>query len=236
MTWGSSSATNWKTPPLAKVLISDPEPEYAGLHHIDMEVEDQNNGGYVSTTGLLDSGSQGSCINKAFSHSTLANHKLKADPITVVMADGNHSSASPVTHFDTVAVRIAGHEEQLALDTMSLSHPIILGMPWHKEHNPRIDYQKNTLTFDSESCRQRCSHYGKTVPLRSRHRKPRKPLTQKPLTPQITDTETTDQGSNMTESPRPTPRTAPKVALIGATVFAFICNQLGTELYFMSYR
>ena len=134
-----------------------------------MEVEDQNNGGYVSTMSLLDSGSQGSCVNKAFSHSTLANQKLKADPITVVMADGNHSSTSPVTHFDTVAVRIAGHEEQLALDTMSLLHPIILGMPWHKEHNPHIDYQKNTLTFDSESCRQRCSHYGKTVPLRSRH-------------------------------------------------------------------
>ena len=236
MTWGSSSATNWKTPPIAKPLISDPEPEYAGLHHIDMEVEDQNNGGYVSTTGLLDSGSQGSCVNKAFSHSTLANHKLKADPITVVMADGNHSSASPVTHFDTVAVRIAGHVEQLALDTMSLSHPIILGMPWHKEHNPRIDYQKNTLTFDSESCRQRCSHYGKTVPLRSRHRNPRtrKPLT--PTTPQIPDTETTDQGSDTIKPLRPTPRTAPKVALIGAAAFAFICNQPGTELFFMSYK
>lgn len=168
MTRGSSLATNWKTPPPAKLSVPDPEPTYASLHHIDIEVKDESREGYISTTGLLDSGSQGSCINKEFSRSTLANHKLKTNPITVVMADGKRSSASPITHFDHATVRIAGHEEQLALDTMSLSHPIILGMPWHKEHNPRIDYQRNTLTFDSESCRQRCSHYGKTIPLHSR--------------------------------------------------------------------
>ena len=92
------------------------------------------------------------------------------------------------------------------------------------------------MTFDSESCRQHCSHYGKTVPLRSRHRKP---LTRKTLTPttsQITDAETTDQGSDTMESPRSTPRMALKVALIGATAFALVCNQPGTELYFMSYK
>ena len=122
----------------------------------------------------------------------------------------------------------------VALDTMSLSHPIILGMPWHKEHNHHIDYQKNTLTFDSESCRQCCSHYGKTVPLRSCYRKPQKPLT--PTTPQTTDTETTDYGADTMEPPRLTPRTAPKVALIGAAAFAFVYNQPGTELFFMSYK
>jgi hypothetical protein len=140
VTWGSSLATNWKTPPLTKPLISDSELEYAGLHYLDIEVKDRNNGGYVSTTGLLDSGSQGSCINKAFSHNTLTSHRLKDTPITVVMAERNQSSAGPVTHFNTVDVCIAGHEERLALDTMSLSHPVILGIPWHKEHNPRIDY------------------------------------------------------------------------------------------------
>ena len=32
------------------------------------------------------------------------------------------------------------------------------------------------------------------------------------------------------------PRMAPKVALIGAAVFTFVCNQPGTELFFMSYK
>ena len=210
--FGVSSTTNWKTSPLAKPLISYSELKYVGIDHIDIEVEDQNTEGYILTMGLLNSSSQGSYINKAFPHNTIANHKVMADSIMVIMVDGNHSS-SPVTYFDTVAIHIVEHEEQLVLDTMSLLHSIILGMPWHKDHNACIDYEKNTLTFNSKSCYQHCSHYGKTVPLYSCHQKPQ---IQKPLTPttlHITDTETTDQGSNTTESPRSTPHIASKGSL-----------------------
>ena len=79
--------------------------------------------------GLLDSSSQGSYINKVYSHSILLDHNLKAIPITIVMADGSHSSAGPITHFDTISTHITGHKEQLALDIMSLIYSIILGMP-----------------------------------------------------------------------------------------------------------
>jgi hypothetical protein len=73
----------------------------------------------------------------------------------------------PITYNDTVTTRIAGYEEQLALDTMSLAHPIILGMPLYQLHNSHIDYKNNTLTFNSESYRQHCDHYGKMIPLHS---------------------------------------------------------------------
>ena len=152
-----------KMPPDTTTSKEVPVPEYSPLHYIDMEVRDQSGKGFTATRGLLDSGSQGSCVNQKFSQDVLTDHKLKATPTTLIMADGNNSPAGPITHYDHVTARIAGHEEQLALDTTSLSHPIILGMPWHKKHNPRIDYPNDTLTFDSESCRENCDHYGKTI-------------------------------------------------------------------------
>jgi hypothetical protein len=165
VTRGSSSATNSKTPPSITPPGEPQEPEYSTLHHIDLEIRDCSGTGFVQTRGLLNSGSQGSCINQVFSNNVLTIHKLKPSLTTVIMADGNYSPAGPITRYDTVTIRIAGHEEQLALDTMSLAHPIILGMPWHRLHNPCIEYQNNTLTFDSESCRQHCDHHGKTIPL-----------------------------------------------------------------------
>jgi hypothetical protein len=83
----------------------------------------------------------------------------------MIIADGNQSPAGPITHYDLTTICTAGHEEQLALDVTSLSHPLIIGMPWLRKHNPYIDYHTDTMTFDSELCRQNCEHYGKTITL-----------------------------------------------------------------------
>jgi len=40
----------------------------------------------------------------------------------------------------------------------------------------------------------------------------------------------------MIVSPRPPVYVVPKVALIGAAAFTFVCNQSDTELYFISYK
>ena len=167
MTRGSSLAIAIKTPPITMTSKEGLKPEYEPQHYIDMYVKDQDGGNLVSTRGMLDSGSQGSCVNRNFSHDVLTKHHLKPIPTTVIMADGNNSRTGPITHYNRVTARIAGHEEQLALDTTSLSHPIILGMPWHKKHNPNIDYLNNTLTFASEYCHTNCSHCGRTIPLHS---------------------------------------------------------------------
>ncbi|HXJ96583.1 MAG TPA: retropepsin-like aspartic protease, partial [Terriglobia bacterium] len=132
---------------------------------MDVEITDGRRKDWTVTRGLLDSGSQGSCVNKALSTDALTDHREKATPTTMIIADGHDSPAGPIIQYNSVKIRIAGQEEQLALDTASLSHPIILGMPWHKRHNPKIDYPRNTMTFDSEYCRKHCHHYGRTVPL-----------------------------------------------------------------------
>ena len=139
------------------------------LHFVDMEITDGRQKDWTAMRRLLDSGSQGSCINKTLSTKALTDHHEKTTPTTMIMADGHDSPAGPITQYNPIKMRIAGHEEPLALDTAVLSHPIILGMLWHKRHNPRIDYPGNTMTFDSEYCRMHFHHYGKTVPLYPKH-------------------------------------------------------------------
>jgi len=79
--------------------------------------------------GLLNSGSQGSCINKVLSTDVLTNHGEKTTPMTMIMADEYDSSVERITQYNPVRIRITGHKEPLTLDTIALSHPVILGMP-----------------------------------------------------------------------------------------------------------
>jgi len=136
-----------------KLPETEPELEYADLHFVDVEITDGRQRDWMVTRGLLDNGSHGSCINKALSTDVLTDHHEKTTPTTMIMADGHDSPAGPITQYNPVKICIAGYKEPLALDTASLSHPIILGMPWYKRHNPKIDYPGNTMTFDSDYCR-----------------------------------------------------------------------------------
>lgn len=36
-------------------------------------------------------------------------------------------------------------------------YPIILGLPWFRKHAPRIQFDQNTITFDSSYRLQHCS-------------------------------------------------------------------------------
>ena len=38
-------------------------------------------------------------------------------------------------------------------------------MPWLRKHDPAIHFGSNLLTFNSPYCREKCSHYGQTIPL-----------------------------------------------------------------------
>ena len=50
-------------------------------------------------------------------------------------------------------MEIRGHRELATLQVANLqNHEIILGMPWLKGHNPKIDWEGQKITFDSEWC------------------------------------------------------------------------------------
>jgi hypothetical protein len=50
-------------------------------------------------------------------------------------------------------IRVEDYSKTIYLNIMQLAHyPVILGMPWLKQHNLRVGYASYTLTFESEYC------------------------------------------------------------------------------------
>ena len=48
-----------------------------------------------------------------------------------------------------VTLSIQEHEEKIDLDVFGLAtHDIILGLPWLREHNPRIDWKSKVFQFE----------------------------------------------------------------------------------------
>lgn len=88
MTPGPSSAAAI-TPSESPMLEKEPEPEYARLHYMDVDVKKGE--GWTTTRGLVDGGSQGNCIQEEFSRIVPTTRKLKTSPTTMIMADGNQS-------------------------------------------------------------------------------------------------------------------------------------------------
>jgi len=214
-------------------------PKHAPLHYVDVEVKERDGKEFTKVRGLLDSGSQGSCVNRELSTEVLTDHRVRSFPKIMIMADGNESPSGPITHYDPVTLRIAGGEEQVALDTATIAHSIILGMPWHKKHNPRINYQNDTVTFGSNSCRKSCEHYGRTIPLHPTDTPYLIEHAEVESQPVATDdepvpTDCNPSGTKTKRTQKKTERTPLRVALIGAAAFAYVYNQPETELYLMT--
>jgi len=59
----------------------------------------------------------------------------------------------PVTHIARVPMDIGAHREIATFQVAKLQHQeAILGMPWLKNHNPRIEWGQGEITFGSERC------------------------------------------------------------------------------------
>ena len=75
----------------------------------------------------------------------------------IYLGDGNPSNMGPVTHIAKVPMTIGNHQELATIHVANVqNHEVILGMPWPKRHNPRIDWGKNKITFDSKRCTTWC--------------------------------------------------------------------------------
>ena len=70
----------------------------------------------------------------------------------------------PITHIAEVPMEIRGHKELARLQVANLqNHKIILGMPWLKGHNHRIDGEEQKITFDGERCITWCLDISATI-------------------------------------------------------------------------
>ena len=105
----------------------------------------------VSINAMVDSGATEDFIDKSICDKHQIPTILAEKPREIYLADGNLSEMGPITHIAKVLIAIGGYREIATLQVANLqNHVIILGMPWLKGHNPKIDGENEKITFDSE--------------------------------------------------------------------------------------
>ena len=107
----------------------------------------------VSINAMIDSGATEAFIHKRICDKHQITTKMAEGPREIYLADGNLSEMGSITHIVEVPMEIGGHKELATLQVANLqNHEIILGMPWLRGHNPKIDWEEQKITFDSERC------------------------------------------------------------------------------------
>ena len=125
--------------------------------HIMIKVVLQGEKEKLSINAMIDSGATEDFIDREVCQKHKINTIATENPREIYLADGNPSDMGPVTHIAKVSMTIGNHQELATLQVANLqNHEVILGMPWLKGHNPKIDWKKNKITFDSERCTTWC--------------------------------------------------------------------------------
>ena len=112
----------------------------------------------LPTFALIDSGAEGTAfIDQAWA----SKHGLvvKEIPHPITLYGFNGDPLNTIGFYATLAMRASDHtESRLHFYICPLgTHPVILGMPWLKLHDPAIRFSSNSLRFDSDFCHQYCN-------------------------------------------------------------------------------
>jgi hypothetical protein len=106
-------------------------------------------------TALLDSGAQSNYVSSRAVWRAGLKPQRKQNPYPLRVANGEPMPAeSEITHeVLSVPLQIQNHFEQLDLDAFGMAtHDVILGLPWLRKHNPRINWKNRQLSFDGCRC------------------------------------------------------------------------------------
>ena len=84
-------------------------------------------------------------------------------PRTLIVVDNRIITSDLITYFVTTQLSLRDESRRVYTETLDLfstklgQYPIILGLPLFRKHLPDIQFNKNTVTFDSPHCLQHCS-------------------------------------------------------------------------------
>lgn len=114
----------------------------------------------VPTYALADSGAEG----RAFVDESWARDRNLPlfplrNPFALKVFDGSETDSGQVTHYVQCGMRIHDHfERKTRFYVTRLAHyPIVLGLPWLKEHDPVTGWGANSMLFNSDYCRRNCN-------------------------------------------------------------------------------
>jgi predicted aspartyl protease len=119
----------------------------------------------IPTHALIDCGATGYVfIDQYFAD----HHKLPLWPLKIPRAveviDGRKISSGDITHIVEAYLSIHEHHERLPMFVTKLGHyPIMLGIPWLKQHDVAICFPSNLVTFGSQYCPAHCNNRGVMV-------------------------------------------------------------------------
>lgn len=124
---------------------------------LKLTIESIATGNQWETTGLLDSGATGSCVNKEFVEKNGLQVKELPVNLPVYNADGTLNEGGAIEGFVEVRMMIGDHAERIELAVTNLGKTdIFLGLDWLRYHNPNINWTDSTLMFDR--CPDRCGY------------------------------------------------------------------------------
>ena len=112
---------------------------------------------------LLDTGASGYAF---IDYDFARKHSFPMSPLprprTLEAFDGSTPVFGNITHTVCLNMSIGSHAEtNMRLFVTRLSHhPIILGHPWLRKHNPTINWETSIVDFCSRYCRRFCSPWG----------------------------------------------------------------------------
>jgi len=100
---------------------------------------------------MIDSGATEDIIYKGFCSKYNIRTTQAKKIWGVYLADGPPSAMGPITHTAKVPVDIGNHRQLAIFPVAKLpNHEVIRGMPWLKQHSPRIDWGQGKISFKSE--------------------------------------------------------------------------------------
>ena len=78
-------------------------------------------------------------------------------PSTLEVIDGRRIASGMITHLVRAKLQIRHHVEDIFFFITRLGYyPLVLSIPWFRQHDVNIQFILNKLTFDSERC---CMHH-----------------------------------------------------------------------------
>jgi len=118
----------------------------------------------ITINAMIDSGATEDFIDKGFCSKYNIRTTQAKTIREVYLADGRPSAMGPITHTAKVPMDIGSHRDLAIFQVAKLpNHEVIVGMPWLKQHSPRIDWGQGKITFESERCTTWCLKESPTV-------------------------------------------------------------------------
>jgi transposase InsO family protein len=126
-----------------------------------------------STAVMVDSGATGNYMHPRFKDQLKILGIKKAQPEPILGLNGENLGTHLLTNESgPVTMIVMGHIEQINFDIVPLGrYDVVLGIPWLRNHNPRINWKTGSLQFTNCNCPRQDRAQGKAGTLRRTRQK-----------------------------------------------------------------